>query len=389
MRHINWRRLLYVIIYIIPLAYCVGVSHADMIDTLPTTLWENKFGDADYSYHNRAAVLSPIDSGLFIAGEYTSSARGVPTVTEGLWVWKVNPVGEKIIDLKLKNPADDAKKYLNVEALTITDSEDIILIAKMGGGRINLIKLNSVGEIVLSKELKSERDISRIIHTAGNNFLLIGHDRFNSLLMKMDANGEVLWEKVADRGKDDMFVDGIVIEDGGFVLIENSGKSAQFYLASSEIWITKYDSKGEKISEISFQGRHGSISRGKDGSYAIVYDKSGTSKQDIWAKTIGTDLNEKWNVNIVSTEFGLESFKIGSLTNGDYIVTGPIMLRPWVSSIDSTGAKRWDFHNKTMEPASGTDFISKDDTCFIISSVVTITGQDKITNKIKVIKFQP
>lgn len=389
MRHIIWRRLLYVIIFIIPLAYCIGLSHAGLIDTLPNTLWENKFGDAEYSYHNKAAFLSPKDSGLFIAGEYTSSARGVPTVTEGLWVWKVNPAGEKIIDLKLKNPADDAKKYSNVEALAITENEDIILIAQMRRGRANLLKLNSAGEILLSKELKSERDISRIIPTADNNFLLIGHDKFNSLLMKIDANGEVLWEKINDRGKDDMFVNGILTEDGGFILIENSGKSAQFYLASSEMWITKYDSKGEKITEKSFPGRHGSIARGKDGSYAIVYDKSGTAKQDIWAKAVDKDLNEKWDVNVTSTDFGLESFKIASLTNGDYIVAGPIMLRPWVSYIDSTGVKKWDFYNKAMEPASGTDFISKGNDCFIVSSVVAITDQYKINNKIKAIKFQP
>jgi|GEM_PF-4052300 len=41
-----------------------------------------------------------------------------------------------------------------------------------------------------------------------------------------------------------------------------------------------------------------------------------------------------------------------------------------------------------MEPASGTDFISKGNDCYIISSVVTITDQ-RITNKVKVIKFQP
>lgn len=389
MRFAIQRQFLSIFIFLISLMYCIDLSEAAPIETLTNTIWELKFGDTVYSYYNRAVVLSPKDSGLFIAGEYITLAKGMPTITEGLWVWKVNPAGEKIIDLKLKNPADDAKKYLNVEALAITANEDVILIAKMRGGRINLIKLNLSGDILFSKELKADRDISKIVPTADNKFLLIGHEKFNSLLMKIDANGEILWEKVNDRGKVDMFVDGILLEDGGFILIENSGKSAQFFLASSEMWIIKYDSKGEKITEKSFLGRHGSIARGKDGNYAIAYDKSGTAKQDIWVKSIDKDLNEKWNTNITSTDFGLESFRIGSLTNGDYIVTGPIMLRPWVSYIDAAGVKKWDFHNKTMEPASGTDFISKGTDCFIISSVVAITGQDKITNKVKVIKFRP
>lgn len=378
-------------IFAILIVFGLIIPHANASDIaqigkLPT-VWDNKYGDEIYAYENKATAFSPIEKTLCIAGIYSSYEKTKKT-TEGLWIWKINPAGEKIIDVKLKNPVDDAKKYLSVEAMAITANEDIILIAKMRGGRINLIKLNSIGAILLSKELKSERDISRIISTSDNNLLLIGHEKFNTLLMKIDANGEVLWEKVNDRGKDDMFVDGILTDDGGFILIENSGKSAQFFLASSEMWLTKYDSKGEKITEKSFLGRHGSIARGKDSNYAIAYDKSGTAKQDIWVKSIDRDLNEKWDANITSTEFGLESFKMGSLTNGDYIVTGPIFLRPWVSYIDSTGAKKWDFHNKTMEPASGTDFISKGTDCFIISSVVSITDQ-KITNKVKVIKFQP
>lgn len=83
---------------------------AAQLGTLPTTSWENKFGDAEYSYYNRAAVFSPKDSELFIAGIYRSSAKDAPIFPEAIWIWKIDDKGEKIIDLKLKNPADDAKK---------------------------------------------------------------------------------------------------------------------------------------------------------------------------------------------------------------------------------------------------------------------------------------
>jgi len=337
------KRLFFVLCFIISLAYFNCFVHADTINTLSNTLWESKFGDSEYSYYNRAVFFSPKDSGLFIAGEYTTSVKGVPTVTEGLWVWKINASGEKVIDLKLKNPADDADKYSRVEAMAITAGEDIILIVKLRSGQTNLLKLNLAGEVVLSKELKPERDISKIIPTIDNNFLLIGHEKFDTLVMKINANGETLWEKINDRGKDDMFVDGLATEDGGFILIENSGKSAQFFLATSDMWVTKYDSNGVKITEKTFSGRNGSIALGKDGNYATAYDKSGTAKQDIWIKAIDKNLNEKWETNITSTDFGLESFKIGSLTNGDYIVAGPIMLRPWISYIDSAGVKKMGF----------------------------------------------
>jgi len=377
-------------IFAILIVFGLIISHANASDIaqigkLPT-VWDNKYGDEMYAYEKRATAFSPTENTLYIAGIYSSYDRNKKNI-EGIWVWKINANGEKTADLKVNEI--QGEKLRDIGAMSSTEDGSTILAATLLlSGRTILVKLDAKGGIEFSKKLEEGVHIAKIIKTIDNKYLCIGYQKNDSLLMKIDANGEVLWEKINDRGKDDMFIDGILTEDGGFILIENSGKSAQFFLASSEIWLTKYDSKGEKITEKSFQGRHGSIARGKDGNYAIAYDKSGTAKQDIWIKSFDKDLNEKWNTNITSTDFGLESFNVGSLTNGDYIVTGPIFLRPWVSYIDAAGAKKWDFHNKTMEPASGTDFISKDNDCYIISSVVAITDQ-RITNKVKVIKFQP
>lgn len=358
----------------------------NVVTSLSEPIWKRKFGDASYAYQNKAVAFSPKVYALFIAGINSTSGKGIPTKVEGIWIWKISDAGEKVTDLRIKST--EAMKFVDVEALAILDTEDVFVIAKLVSGQSILIKLNAKGEILFSKKINDGR-ISKIIPTIDNKLLLIGHQSLDSFLIKIDTSGEVLWSKAYDRGQTEMLVDGIATDDGGFVLIENSGKVEQFFMGSSQIWLTKYDATGQNKFEKSFPGRYGSITKGKTGSYAIVYDKSGTANQDIWIKAVDQQFSSLWDVKVTETNFGLERFKITSMTNGDFVVAGPINGRPWVSYITSSGAKKWDFSGKTMDMAVGTDFVSKDNYGFIVSSVVAVNEQYKLINKIRVIKFQP
>lgn len=364
-------------------------SYASDVVTLSKTIWERNFGDADYMYQNKAMAFSSKDSALFIAGTYSTSGKGIPTKVDGIWIWKINDAGERAMDVRLKNIPDKESKYINVESMAISDNSDIFLVARLDNGQAELVKLNTEGKVLFSNKLDKGRHIVKIIPISDNKFLLIGYQSLDSLIMKIDASGEVLSDNVFDFGQTDMSIDGIATEEGGFVLIENSGKAEKLFMGASDIWMTKYDSIGQKVFEKSFPGRYGSIARSKNGSYAVAYDKSGAASQDIWVKAINKDFITLWDVKVTETNFGLERFKIASLTNGDYMATGPINGRPWVSYISSTGVKKWDFSGKTMDVAVGTDFISKDNSCFIVSSVVAVNEQFKLINKIRVIKFQP
>lgn len=373
---------------IMAISLSISYVNAEQLESISGLVWDKRFGDVDYSYQNRILAVPPKGTILQVAGIYSTAEKGNPEKVEGLWIWKINEAGEKVSDLRIKN-ADKVEKYIEVGAFAIAGNEDILLVAKLDNGQSALLRLNSAGNILSTSKLGEGKRISKIVPTDDSNFLLIGIQSSDSFMSKINASGETLWNKVYDRGKSEMLIDGIAAEDGGFVVVENSGKAEKFFMSSSDIWITKFDANVQKVKEISFSGRYGSIARGKGGGYVILYDRSGTASQDIWVKALDKNFTELWEVNVNTINFGLERFKVASLANGDYIAVGPVSGKPWVSYIASTGAKKWDYLEKSTDVSVGTDFIVKDNTCFIVSSVITVNEQLKMLNKIRVIKFQP
>ncbi len=364
--------------------------YAGEIDTLPKTGWERKFGDADYTYQNKSIAVAANDNSLFIAGIFSSTDRAKSQRdVMGIWIWKINDDGEKKLDIRVKNTQDQNSNLIDVEAMAVTGEGNIIILARSQTNQTSFLRMNAKGDILLTKKLDQDSHIFKIIQTTDKKYLLIGKKKADALLMKIDENGEIVWSKIYARANADMFIDGVALEDGSFILIENTGKVEQFFIGVADIWIIKCDANGQKQSERTFTGRYGSIARIINDGYAVLYDKSSTAKQDIWLKTFDKNITEANDVNITSTDFGLERFNIFSLKNGDYIVGGTLDLRPWVSYVDSTGTKKWYFQGKTTEPAVGAAYASINGNIYIVSSVVGINEQYQQVNKIRVTKFQP
>lgn len=361
-----------------------SITQAAPIETLPGIQWEEKFGDNNYSYQKDITAAHPRHASIIIAGSYQTipALKSEAPKTEGLWIWEINAKGEKIADIKLKN--SEGKIYYKIRSLAVATDDSMLLVSESGNGSSELVKIKPNGDVLFSNKMSSRKYVSKILYAGNGKFALFGTEKKNVLLMMVDDNGAVLWEKVINRGTDAAFLDGVLSDDGGFVLLENTVKDSL-----PEIWLVKYDSTGVKYSEKSFSGKNGSIARGKDNSYAVVYDSGTSSEQDIWMRSFDKSLSEKWNLNIAFAKFGLERFKIAGLSNGDYIIAGTVMLEPWISYVSSTGLKIWDFHNKAMNTAAVIDLVIKDDNCYFISFAFTVTAEKQVVDKIRVLNFQP
>lgn len=381
---------LIICVLLVPPSLCASKASAGQVDVITNAIWERKFGDANYSYQNRVVTTSRADNTLFVAGVYSSVARSKSLIDiEGIWIWKINENGEKLSDFKFSSTQLQIDKISDLESMAAIDSGDIVILIRSESNLSYFLKINSKGEKLVSKRLDKNMQISGIIPTSDKSYLLIGSQKTDALLVKIDVNGEVLWKKVTARGKSDMFVDGIAIEDGSYVFVENLGKFEKFFMGSSDLWLLKCDASGQKQSELTFPGRYGSIIRTIDGGYAVLYDKSNTAKQDIWLKTFDKNLNELKDINLISTDWGLEKFKIKRFVNGDFVAGGAANLMPWVSYFDSTGVMKSYFDGKTHEPGVGTDFGLSKSNIYIVSSIVGINAQSQSVNKIKVLKIQP
>lgn len=355
---------------------------------LKNIVWERYFGQADYSYTSRAINMSAKDNTLYIAGPVELPYK-TKIQKRGLYIRWVNKAGESITNIHLSESYPEIGKLIEVNAVNSLRNNGMVAAVTNESGKSFLVNIDKSGKISINNKLEPESKISKMVSNQDGSFLLIGRELFKELVIKTDSSGKEQWRKVFDRGRNDIIIDAVSIDGGGFLLIENSGKIEQFFMGESDLFVARYDAKGERVNERYLPGRYGSIARGKDGNYVIVYDKSATAEQDIWVQAYDKNLNPLWSQKVISTKFGLERFKIAALANGNYLVVGTVDGKPWVTYLDTTGAKKWDYLSTEKEVGVGLDLAVDGNDCYLVSSIITLNAEKAMINKVKVIKFQP
>ena len=132
-------------------------------------------------------------------------------------------------------------------------------------------------------------------------------------LVKIDANGNKLWDKAFGGSADEHLYDLQQTTDDGFILAGSSasgvsGNKTTPNFGSQDFWIVRLDANGNILWQRSFGGsgddRPNSICQTSDGGYAIGgYSSSGVSgtktspnfgNQDIWVVRLDSAGNEVW-----------------------------------------------------------------------------------------------
>lgn len=362
--------------------------HAGNNSELKTFVWKQHFGHDTYSYTSKAIALSTKDHKLYITGQVALPYKTIKQ-NQGLFFWEVSKSGEMATNVLLSESYPEIGKLLDINAISNSINGRVIASVTNEGSKTFLVNINKAGSVTIVNKLKSEVEIQKIIQYQDGSYLLIGRESLKELVFKIDASEKELWRKVFDRGRNDMIVDCISLDGGGFLLLENSGKVEKFFMGESDLFIARYDSKGVKVNERYLPGRYGSLTSSKDGNYVIVYDKSATAAQDIWVQAYDKNLNPSWNQQITTSKFGLEKFKIAALANGNYVVAGSINGKPHVTYLDSTGAKKWDYLSSDKEFGVGLDLVADGNDCYLVSTIITLNAEKAMINKVKVIKFKP
>lgn len=375
---------------LVPSGYCSDASEVKNIDQLPSIVWERTFGAGNLEYENQSLKISSEPEELIIAGKSLKVAKD-DLQQEGVWVWKIDGTGHKKTEVNLKKiKVGKSSAILKAtKSIVKSDDETIMLLSKSDREETVLLKVSFKGEVIYSKKLESNKRLTKILPTSDNAFLLIGEEKGYPYLLKIDATGSELWSKVFEQHKYGKFIDGIPEKDGGFILVENSGASTMPILDTPDIFITKYNAKGEKENERYLPGRYGNLVVGKD-SLALLYDKSHASAHDYWVQKLNNDLTVMWDRNISSNIFGFYNYKIAVLQNGDYILAGSMEAtgKTWLAYLDSSGSMRWNYLGKT-EYAVATDVACSASTCFLVESIPTLQTRETEVRKIRVVKFKP
>ena len=375
---------LFIIISLLLLPFSLNAAESG---TLKTIIWERYFGQ-EKNYSSSAIGWSAKNKNLYISGQVALPHK-TKKQNQGLFVWEVSKTGEMTANILMSETYPEIGKLLEVTAVNSFKNSSIVAAVTNENGKHFLVNIDKSGKVTIAKKFEPEVEITKIISNQDGSYLLIGRESLKELVIKTDASGKDLWRRVFDRGRNDMINDAVSIDSGGFLLIENSGKVEKFFMGESDLFVARYDSKGERVNERYLPGRYGSIARGKDGNYVIVYDKSATAEQDIWVQAYDKNLNPLWNQKITTIKFGLERFKIAALANGNYVVAGSVNGKPWVTYIESNGAKKWDYLSTDKEFGVGLDLVADGNDCYLVSTIITLNAEKAMINKIKVIKFQP
>lgn len=128
--------------------------------------------------------------------------------------------------------------------ITLDSSNNIIIIANSGGSRCTVIKLNSSGSPLWAYDFAEQLFIDKITVDSSNNIYLVTRNgtfgNEDIVIMKMDTNGSVLWQRTIGGTGTDSVSDIAVDSTGVYIVGYMSSQGA----GGNDILIVKYDTSG-------------------------------------------------------------------------------------------------------------------------------------------------
>ena len=307
--------------------------------------WDRTFGGSGADYLHGAVQTS--DGGYLLVGESFSDVGGdksEPSRGSGdFWVIRLDPSGNKLWDRTLGGPGWDWGRNV------VATGDGGYLVLGHGGAGVG-------GE----KSLPSHG----------------GYAGWDYWVVKIDADGNKLWDQVFGGSGVDVSYGGIQLSNGTFIIggyseSDSSGNKTTSNRGSHDYWVVAMDSDGNKLWEQAYGGNGPDNSHGMvatlDGGFAIVgasasgasgeksepslggYDlwlvKADADGNKQWDRTVGTLVNEdRYRESVVQTADG--GFLIGTDSpggiGGDRTERSRGASDYWLVRLDDKGKKLWD-----------------------------------------------
>jgi hypothetical protein len=288
------------------------------------TMWTKTFGGANAEEGH--SVQQTQDSGYIVAG-YTSSfgSRGyiIKTDVNGSMQWS-KTIGGSAFDLIVAVQQTTDLGYI-IAGNTISFGS--------GGFDDYLIKLDANGNIVWTKTYGAPNSdyATSVNQTTDGGYIIAGYTNSFSVgnfddfyLIKTDANGTLIWSKTYGGTNQDEATSVEQTSDGGYIM---AGTTTSFGAGASDVYVVKTDSSGVVTWSKTYGGtgsEFGSgISQTTDHGYIITGSTSSFGAGGDDAYLIRTDSmgNTQWSKTYggASNDYGKS---VKQTTDGGYIVTG-------------------------------------------------------------------
>ncbi len=342
-------------------------------------IWDKTFGGKKYDVAN--SIAQSQDGGFVVAGYTSSKGAG----KSDIWIVNIDKDGNKIWDKTFGGKSID-------EANTIIQSQDggfvvVGFTLSKGAGKsdIWIVKIDKDGNKIWDKTFGGEKwdKANAIIQSQDGGFVVAGYTESKGVgkrdawIVKIDKDGNKIWDKTFGGKSIDEAISIIQSQDGGFVVAG--------YTGSKGAWIVKIDKDGNKVWDKTLGGekwdKANAITQSQDGGFVVAgYTESkGAGGKDIWIVKIDKDGNKIWDKTFGGKDYDKANTIIQS-QDGGFIVVGFTLSKgagsydAWIVKIDKDGNKIWDktFGGKKWDEAN--TIIHAQDGGFVVAGYTESKG---------------
>ncbi|GAB4012949.1 lipoprotein [Spirosoma migulaei] len=343
-------------------------------DAYGTKLWEKYIGG---SAHDYLMDFVEIEGGNYLLVGYSESlVSGTKTAPKkgisDVWVIQIDANGNKLWD-KTYGGSSSTKSFLATRNVLKTADGGYVIMARTngpagndksqtgpGGDDIWLLKIDANGNKLWDKTyggsgnegsytgIFSESDI---IQTSDGGYLLaLGttspadgdisaatYGSTDAWILKVDATGTKIWDKRFGGGITDYIISTFQIADGGYLLCGSSSSSADGNITAInhgnyDFWVVKIDANGAKLWDKLYGGSSAETLRDAvattDGGFILMGSSSSpiggdvseaTSTGNQWYLKIDAVGTKIWDKKLPGND---DSMIIAATNDGGYIVCG-------------------------------------------------------------------
>ncbi len=257
---------------------------------LQANSWQKTFGGSKWDEAN--SIIQTKDGGYAVAGWTSSFGNG----KNDMYIVKLDKEGNKLWQKTFGGSKwDKAKSIIQTKdgGYAVAGRTDSF---GNGGYDMYIVKLDKEGNKLWQKTFGGSDDDEAysIIQTKDGGYAVAGWtESFGNggeddmYIVKLDKDGNKLWQKTFGGSDDDDAYSIIQTKDGGYAV---AGETNSFSNSSwrSDMYIVKLDKDGNKLWQKTFGGSNAdeadSIIQTKDGGYAVAgWTKSfGNGKSDMY-----------------------------------------------------------------------------------------------------------
>jgi len=307
----------------------------------PNILWTKNYGGSNVDQFH--SVLATDDGGYLCAGNIKVNGGVFGGLVNNGWLVRVDSKGDTIWTRNYGGSNDD-----QFNSVILTDDNGYLCVGRTnsyGATRGWLVKVDSNGDTLWTKNYGGGNYayFESVVQTddggylcLGNIHLLLDNGSRNGWLVKVDSNGDTLWTKNYGGASIDYFFSIAPADDGGYFC---AGQTYS-YSSTSKGWLVKVNSNGDTLWERNYGGIY------DDSFYSIIqindsgYLCAGATKSNGWLVKIASNGDTLWTRTYSEIESALFRSAI-QYVDGGFLCAGTTNSNGWLVKIAPNGDALW------------------------------------------------